>query len=93
MNVVACVLAKVGKPNWGSGKHKGASRDFRKKTRFKLKENQIATNRRSEATHFVSSETQEHLFRTLILCCKFIFILIVVIVIQFLLPSCDIWHR
>ena len=34
-NVVVCVLTKVGKPNLGSGKHKGESRDFRKKTRFK----------------------------------------------------------
>ena len=35
-SVVACVLTKVGKPNQDPGKHKGASRDFRKKTRFKL---------------------------------------------------------
>ena len=35
-SVVACVLTKVRKPNCGSGKHKGASRDFCKKTRFKL---------------------------------------------------------
>ena len=35
-SIVACVLTKVRKPNRGSGKHKGASRDFRKKTRFKL---------------------------------------------------------
>ena len=34
-NVAACVLTKVGKPNKGSGKHKGASHDFRKKTLFK----------------------------------------------------------
>ena len=34
--VVACVLDKVGKSNQGSGKHKGTSRYFRKKTRFKL---------------------------------------------------------
>ena len=33
--VVACVLTKVGKPHQGSGKHKGASRDFFKKTHFK----------------------------------------------------------
>ena len=35
-NVVSCVLTKVGKPNRGSGKHKGVSRDFRKTTPFKL---------------------------------------------------------
>ena len=35
-SVVTCVLTKVGKPNYGSGKHKGASLDFRKKTHFKL---------------------------------------------------------
>ena len=35
-SVVACVLTKFGKPNQGLGKHKGASRDFRKKTHFKL---------------------------------------------------------
>ena len=34
-SVVACVLTKVGKTNQGSGKHKGGSRDFIKKTRFK----------------------------------------------------------
>ena len=33
--VVACILTKVGKPNRGSGKHKGVSRDFPKKTCFK----------------------------------------------------------
>ena len=33
--VVECVLMKVGKPKRGSGKHKGGSRDFRKKSRFK----------------------------------------------------------
>ena len=33
--VVACVLTKVGKPNRGLEKHKGVSRDFPKKTRFK----------------------------------------------------------
>ena len=65
--VVACVLTKVGKPNQGSGKHKGASRDFRKKTRLKQWENQIATNRRSVGIHFVSFETQKHLFSILIL--------------------------
>ena len=35
-SVVTCVLTKFGKPNRGSGKHKRASRDFRKKTCFKL---------------------------------------------------------
>ena len=34
--VVACVLDKVRKSNQGSGKHKGTSHYFRKKTRFKL---------------------------------------------------------
>ena len=34
--VVACVQAKVEKPNQGSGKHKRASRNFHKKTHFKL---------------------------------------------------------
>ena len=59
-SVAACILTKVGKLNQRSGKHKGVSRDFRKKTRFKQWEDQIATNRRSEGIHFVSSETQEH---------------------------------
>ena len=35
-SVVACILTKVGKPSQGSEKRKGTSRDFRKKTRFKL---------------------------------------------------------
>ena len=41
----------------GSVKYKGASPDFRKKPRFKLYEDQIATNRSSEGTYFMFSET------------------------------------
>ena len=67
VNVAACILTKLGKPNQGSGKHKGGSRDFRKKTHFKQYEDQNATNRKGEGTHFVSFETQEHLFSILII--------------------------
>ena len=66
-NVMACVLIKVGKPHRGSGKHKGPSHDFCKKARFKLLKDQIATNRSSEGTYFVSCKTYEHLFSILIL--------------------------
>ena len=76
VDVVACVLTKVGKANQGSGKYKRALRDFRKKTHFKLYEDQIATNCSSEGTHFVSSETQEHLFSILILGWRVVFSLI-----------------
>ena len=91
VNTVACVLTKVGKWNQCSGKHIGASRDFRKKTHFKQYKDQIATNRRSEGTHFVSSETQEHLFSILILgwrvvCIYTYFILVVNQPVVYLLP-------
>ena len=55
---MGCILTKVREPNQGSGKYKGGSRDFRKRTRFKEQEDQSATNPRDEATHFVSFETQ-----------------------------------
>ena len=74
-SVVACVLTKVRKPNRDSEKHKGVSRDFRKKTRFKLKEDEIAANGRSEGTHFVSSETREYLFSIVIPGSRVVFIL------------------
>ena len=73
---MACVITKVGKPNQGSGKHKGGSRGFCKKTCFKQREDQIAMNRTGEETHFVSFETQNHLFSILILGWRVAFILI-----------------
>ena len=69
-------LTKVKKPNQVSGKHKGGSREFRKKTRFKQQEDQMVMNRRGEATHFMSIETQEHFSSILILGRRVVFILI-----------------
>ena len=66
-HVVACVLTKVGKPNWDSGKQKKALRCFLKKALLKLYKDQIVKNRSSEETYFMSSETYEHLFSILIL--------------------------
>ena len=82
VNVVASVLTKVGKPNRGSRKYKGASRDFRKKAHFKLQEDQIAMNRSSKGTYFMSSEAYKHLFSILTLGCSCIYSYFMLVVSQ-----------
>ena len=77
--VVACVLIRKSENHFG--KHKGRSCDFREKLRFKLYKNQIAMNRYCEGMFLVFWDILSF-FHILILCCKFIFILIVVVVIE-----------
>ena len=79
--VMACVRTRKSESqtrvqgNIKKGRGGGGGRDscdFRKKHRFKPYEDQIAMNRSSEGTNFMSSETYEHLSSILILGCRIV---------------------
>ena len=54
-----CPNEKVWKPNQGSGKHKGGSRNFVKKNTYQSVRKSDRANRSSEGIYFMSSETHE----------------------------------